>query len=78
VQGVGFRMTAVQVARDLNLSGTVKNLPDGRVELVAEGPGNHIDELLSRLREHFGGLIRKMDQIPGTLEQLNGGIRVIH
>jgi acylphosphatase len=37
VQGVGFRYTAVQIAERFPVTGFVKNLPDGRVQLVAEG-----------------------------------------
>ena len=37
VQGVGFRYTAKTVAAGFEITGTVRNLPDGRVELVAEG-----------------------------------------
>ena len=37
VQGVGFRYTVKAVAAGFELTGTVRNLPDGRVELVAEG-----------------------------------------
>jgi len=37
VQGVGFRYTAKSVATGFEVTGTVRNLPDGRVELVAEG-----------------------------------------
>jgi len=37
VQGVGFRFTTANVARSFNVAGYVKNLPDGRVECVAEG-----------------------------------------
>ena len=37
VQGVGFRYTVKQVAAGFELAGTVRNLADGRVELVAEG-----------------------------------------
>ncbi|HEY6417454.1 MAG TPA: acylphosphatase [Candidatus Binataceae bacterium] len=37
VQGVGFRYTAYDEARDLGLIGWVRNLPGGKVELVAEG-----------------------------------------
>ena len=37
VQGVGFRYTTKTVATGFEITGTVKNLPDGRVELVAEG-----------------------------------------
>src|SRR4051812_26302293 len=57
VQGVGFRMTAVQMARDLALSGTVRNCSDGRVELMAEGEPAEIDKLVGRLREHFGAFV---------------------
>ena len=37
VQGVGFRYTARSVAAGFEVCGTVRNLPDGRVELLAEG-----------------------------------------
>jgi acylphosphatase len=37
VQGVGFRITVRQIACGYDVTGTVRNLPDGRVELVAEG-----------------------------------------
>jgi acylphosphatase len=37
VQGVGFRYTAKTVAAGFEVVGTIRNLPDGRVELVAEG-----------------------------------------
>ena len=37
VQGVGFRYTTKSVANGFEVTGTVRNLTDGRVELVAEG-----------------------------------------
>ena len=37
VQGVGFRFTVRQLACGYDVTGTVRNLPDGQVELVAEG-----------------------------------------
>ena len=43
VQGVGFRYNAASQARRLRLSGYVRNLPDGSVETVAEGPVAAID-----------------------------------
>ena len=53
VQGVGFRYTASGFARELHLTGWVKNLSDGRVEMVAEGPQKAIEELLARLEKYF-------------------------
>ncbi len=48
VQGVFFRGAAAQEARALGLSGWVSNLPDGRVEIVAEGGRRNL-EMLCRL-----------------------------
>lgn len=50
VQGVGFRAFARRNALDLGLSGYVENLPDGRVEVVAEGPRSELEHFLVRLR----------------------------
>lgn len=46
VQGVWFRATAQGVAIDGNLTGWVRNLRDGRVEMVAEGAENSLEELI--------------------------------
>jgi acylphosphatase len=46
VQGVFFRYTTRKVARNLGLTGYVKNLPDGTVFIDAEGPEDKIYELL--------------------------------
>lgn len=54
VQGVGFRATTRAVARGLAVAGYVKNLPDGRVELVAEGPQAELDRLERLVRERLG------------------------
>lgn len=58
VQGVGFRMTACRVAARFAVSGYVRNLPDGRVRLVAEGEPAEIDRLLDGIREVLGPVIR--------------------
>jgi acylphosphatase len=50
VQGVGFRYSTQEVARDLGLAGWVRNLADGRVELEAEGDRAALDRLLEFLR----------------------------
>ena len=51
VQGVGFRYLAEDIAHRTGVRGFVKNLPDGRVEVVCEGPKEKIDAFLSQVRE---------------------------
>ncbi|MFQ5689012.1 MAG: acylphosphatase [Gemmatimonadota bacterium] len=50
VQGVGYRWWAVGVARQLDVHGTVRNLPDGTVEVQAEGSPACLEEFRRRLR----------------------------
>jgi acylphosphatase len=50
VQGVGFRYTSQHIARSFDVAGYVRNLPDGRVELVAEGAPAEVDEFLRAIR----------------------------
>jgi len=50
VQGVGYRAFAVRVATQRALSGTVRNLDDGRVEAEVEGPRGQIESLLKELQ----------------------------
>jgi acylphosphatase len=47
VQGVGFRWYATRRARELGLSGWVRNLPDGRVEAVFEGEDEAVDTMVA-------------------------------
>jgi len=58
VQGVGFRYTTLSFAQQLSLTGWVKNLSDGSVQAVAEGPREKIEELLLKLNGQFGSFIR--------------------
>ena len=51
VQGVGFRWYVQRLAQGMNLCGFVKNLRDGRVEVVAEGNENSVKEFLKGLKE---------------------------
>jgi len=51
VQGVGFRWFAARVGQALGLRGWVRNLPDGRVEVVAAGEPAQLDEMARRLCE---------------------------
>ena len=51
VQGVGFRYTAKSEAAGFEVTGTVRNLLDGRVELVAEGPRGELEAFQRAIRE---------------------------
>ncbi len=61
VQGVGFRYRAQEFALELNLTGTVRNLIDGSVELYAQGPQSAINTLQDKLKGHFGHYIQAVD-----------------
>ena len=58
VQGVGFRYTCLSFAQQSLLTGWVKNLSDGRVEVTVEGPREKIEELITKLKGQFGSFIR--------------------
>ncbi len=51
VQGVGFRWWTRNVAGELGLAGWVRNVPDGTVEVVAEGEEGAVGSLAERLKE---------------------------
>jgi acylphosphatase len=53
VQGVGFRATAVEIARDYPVNGWVKNLDDGRVQLVVEGSAEGVEKFLQAIRTRW-------------------------
>ncbi len=62
VQGVGFRHTVEGLALEIGLSGWVKNLPDGCVEILGEGSKADLDLFMKRIRESaVGPYIRKAD-----------------
>lgn len=54
VQGVGFRAMAKRFARELFLTGFVRNLSDGTVEIVAQGDEEDLRKIVDRLVEYFG------------------------
>ncbi|MGD0464887.1 MAG: acylphosphatase [Tepidisphaeraceae bacterium] len=62
VQGVGFRYTVTNLAMQYDVGGYVRNLPDGRVEVVMEGPDEEMDNLLEDLKRKMEGYIRRVDQ----------------
>jgi acylphosphatase len=61
VQGVGFRFTTEDIARDLKVSGWVKNLRDGRVELIVEAEEETLKIFLSSINQYFSPYIQDVD-----------------
>jgi len=57
VQGVGFRFTALRVANRLGLTGWVCNLPDGGVEMVAQGTLGDIEHCIRDIEDTLAGYI---------------------
>ncbi len=66
VQGVGFRHFTKVNAEEAGVFGWVKNLPDGRVEAVFEGPVDHIREMVNRCEQGPGA--SRVDNVDVTVE----------
>jgi acylphosphatase len=73
VQGVGFRYTVKTLAGGFDVTGLVRNLPDGRVELVAEGVRDELAAFQQAIREsELGHFIRNEDV---SWAEPQGGLR---
>lgn len=68
VQGVGFRYTAIKVAQTYAVKGFVRNLSDGRVELLAEGSPLELSRFLAAVAEAMAGYIeeQQVEKGPAT------------
>ncbi len=71
VQGVGYRWFVEDYAKKIGLKGYVMNLPDGRVEIVAEGEKEKIEGLLEYLRNNKPRLA-KVDRIDVKWQEYKG------
>jgi acylphosphatase len=63
VQGVGFRVTACRLARGRGVGGFVRNLRDGRVEVVAEGDEAAVARFLADLEDRMGRSIESVEAL---------------
>ena len=70
VQGVYFRDHTQRWASSLNLTGWVRNIRDGRVEALAEGDKEKVEELISRLKE--GPPSAQVDKVDVNWEDYKG------
>lgn len=61
VQGVGFRFFVLREGRRLQLTGFVRNLSDGRVEVFARGPRPALEDLAQRLRQ--GPMFSRVEEV---------------
>ena len=62
VQGVGFRYTVRSLAGGFDVTGFVRNLPDGRVHLVVEGAAEEIDAILAAIKAEMGYYIGEVQE----------------
>jgi acylphosphatase len=78
VQGIGFRATAKRVAHGYELTGIVRNLSDGRVELVAEGERNELEEFQQAIRDSgLGHFIRQEEARWGPTKNEFRGFEIV-
>ena len=70
VQGVNFRHYTVQEARRLHVRGWVRNNPDGKVEVTAEGKENALESLLAFL--HEGSPAAQVDDVKAQWQAASG------
>jgi acylphosphatase len=61
VQGVGFRFTSRDVAESLGVTGWVKNLRNGNVEIVAEAEEDRLKEFIERVKQLLSVYIQNAD-----------------
>jgi len=72
VQGVGFRYTTHRIARGFAVTGFVRNLADGTVELVACGGGSELQRFLDAVKSEFAGNIDAVDDEAATVTDFAG------
>ena len=63
VQGVGFRFTAIQVAKRYELTGFVRNTTDGKVEMLLQGDQQDIDDAIDDLQQTFSVRDAQIEQV---------------
>lgn len=76
VQGVGFRFTTEAIASRYAVTGFVRNLPDGRVEVVAEGARAEIDRFQDAIQHTMRGNIRGVDARNGPATREFSSFRI--
>ena len=73
VQGVFFRAETQRTAKDLNLTGWVRNMADSRVEAVFEGDGTNVDKMMEWC--HIGPPAARVEEVLTEEEPYSGNFR---
>jgi len=73
VQGVFFRSTMKQVANKLGVTGWVRNMPDGSVEAVIEGPEDKVEEIIKWA--HRGPPLARVEKVDVEWQRYKGEFR---
>ena len=78
VQGVGFRASVLSLAKGYEVTGGVRNLPDGRVEILVQGPASEVEDFLLGVREsHLAGHIENEELRPSEWDPGLKGFRIL-
>src|SRR5947199_8607559 len=79
VQGVGFRYSVRQIARGFNVTGWVRNLADGRVELQASGEAEEVSAFLEGIRQSdLGSLLKRNRRMVWPYRQIRADLKFDH
>ncbi|MEP6777969.1 MAG: acylphosphatase [Chthoniobacterales bacterium] len=79
VQGVGFRYSVKQIAKGFDVTGSVRNLRDGRVELIAQGIEDEVRAFLTAIAEsELRAHIKKQTELPAENVPSTRGFELRH
>jgi len=78
VQGVGFRYTSQHLAQKMNLGGWVRNLSDGRVEMLVQGNQESIDMFLKQIQADFKTCLRTYEINYESVNEKHNDFIIIH
>ena len=78
VQGVGYRWSAARAAEAMGLRGSIRNVPDGTVEVSAEGAGESLDRFAGWLAQGpRGAVVSRVDVTEATLPIPESGFQIV-